>query len=625
MVKKLNLWVYIIGIISVLSLITYLYILFSEKEKDIKDKMITYQLKTIQIKEQKVQHWLKKSCHENEKIEQCLLDDPNKADNLNRLLSFIINQDIRYIFLVFQDRRGRYRFIGDGANEPAKVMQKIDPANKESWDKSYSGLKESIISSHENSDGLWLTYLSPFTVGNKSKLMLITDFSISLNEKIRTIIAPIKTILFYILSVTIIIFLIGIIQMLMYFYAKRESYTDELTKLWNRNYLRKFINDKFLYNKYIIAMVDIDYFKKINDRYGHDVGDIVLKDIAKEFANTIGKDDLVFRYGGEEFLFLIQKDSYQDTLNALMNTSRNLVIKASNQKITITISIGVNSELHRNKNFADMIKSADIALYNAKINGRDQIVYYTDSIDEGSTSNFQIVQAALDEGRVFCEYHAIVDTSSGGILKYEALVRIKDIDGKTIYPNSFLSVIKNTNIYTDLTKRVIDIAINKFFDLEKINFSINLGLQDFNNNEIINYLLKVIELKPKLLDLMSIEVLEYDKVDNEKSCVDMIQLLQNRGLKIALDDFGSGYANFSTILSYQFDIVKIDGVIVQKVVEDEKAKQIVKSIVEFAVAHNMIVICEFVSSKEIYEVLRSIGVSYMQGFYLSKPSIELEN
>jgi len=625
MVKKLNLWVYIIGIISVLSLITYLYILFSEKEKDIKDKMITYQLKTIQIKEQKVQHWLKKSCHENEKIEQCLLDDPNKADNLNRLLSFIINQDIRYIFLVFQDRRGRYRFIGDGANEPAKVMQKIDPANKESWDKSYSGLKESIISSHENSDGLWLTYLSPFTVGNKSKLMLITDFSISLNEKIRTIIAPIKTILFYILSVTIIIFLIGIIQMLMYFYAKRESYTDELTKLWNRNYLRKFINDKFLYNKYIIAMVDIDYFKKINDRYGHDVGDIVLKDIAKEFANTIGKDDLVFRYGGEEFLFLIQKDSYQDTLNALMNTSRNLVIKASNQKVTITISIGVNSELHRNKNFADMIKSADIALYNAKINGRDQIVYYTDSIDEGSTSNFQIVQAALDEGRVFCEYHAIVDTSSGGILKYEALVRIKDIDGKTIYPNSFLSVIKNTNIYTDLTKRVIDIAINKFFDLEKINFSINLGLQDFNNNEIINYLLKVIELKPKLLDLMSIEVLEYDKVDNEKSCVDMIQLLQNRGLKIALDDFGSGYANFSTILSYQFDIVKIDGVIVQKVVEDEKAKQIVKSIVEFAVAHNMIVICEFVSSKEIYEVLRSIGVSYMQGFYLSKPSIELEN
>jgi len=411
----------------------------------------------------------------------------------------------------------------------------------------------------------------------------------------------------------------------MYFYAKRESYTDELTKLWNRNYLRKFINDKFLYNKYIIAMVDIDYFKKINDRYGHDVGDIVLKDIAKEFANTIGKDDLVFRYGGEEFLFLIQKDSYQDTLNALMNTSRNLVIKASNQKVTITISIGVNSELHRNKNFADMIKSADIALYNAKINGRDQIVYYTDSIDEGSTSNFQIVQAALDEGRVFCEYHAIVDTSSGGILKYEALVRIKDIDGKTIYPNSFLSVIKNTNIYTDLTKRVIDIAINKFFDLEKINFSINLGLQDFNNNEIINYLLKVIELKPKLLDLMSIEVLEYDKVDNEKSCVDMIQLLQNRGLKIALDDFGSGYANFSTILSYQFDIVKIDGVIVQKVVEDEKAKQIVKSIVEFAVAHNMIVICEFVSSKEIYEVLRSIGVSYMQGFYLSKPSIELEN
>ncbi len=623
MVRRLNIWVYVTGIISILSMITYLYILFSEKEKEIQDSMISYQLETIQVQKHKIENWLNELCQENEKIVTCILEDTSKSDKLNRLLSMIINQDIRYVFLVYQDRKGRYRFIGDGAIAPAKVMQKIDPDNKQNWDNSYSSSKHHIISSYKNSNGLWRTYLSPFIKNNKTKLMLVTDFSISLNDKIQNTIAPIKKILFYILGVTMGIFIIGIIQMIMYFYAKRESYTDELTKLWNRNYLRKLVDDKFLYNRYIIAMVDIDFFKKINDQYGHDVGDIVLKEIAKTFENTIDQKDLVFRYGGEEFLFLLQKDSYNKTLNSLMHAIQNLTIKVSNHPLKVTVSIGVNRDLYRYKSFADMIKSADIALYNAKINGRDQIVYYSDSIDENTTSNFQTVQSALDEDRVFCEYHTIVNTLSNKVFKYETLVRIKEDNGKILYPNSFIDVIKHTNIYTDLTKRVIDIAVNKFLHLDNHYFSINLGLQDFNNNEIINYLLKQTEHGPRLIDLMSIEVLEYDKVDNEKNCIDVIKLLQNKGLKIALDDFGSGYANFSTILSFQFDVVKIDGVIIQKIVDDDKAKKIVESILNYAKAHDIVVICEFVSSQAIYEILKSIGANYMQGYYFSKPNVEL--
>jgi len=217
----------------------------------------------------------------------------------------------------------------------------------------------------------------------------------------------------------------------------------------------------------------------------------------------------------------------------------------------------------------------------------------------------------------------IVNTESNEVFEYEALVRIRNKDGTILYPNSFIDVIKNTNIYTDLTKRVIDIVSHKMSNGQAAKFSINLGLQDFNNNEIINYLLNAIEKTPQLLDSMSIEVLENDRVDNEKHCIEVIQLLQNRGFTIAIDDFGSGYANFSTLLSYQFDIVKIDGVIIQKLGKHDKAIKIVESIVDFAKAHNMIVVCEFVSSKEIYDILKSIGVNYMQGFYLSKPSAEL--
>ncbi|MFK5983920.1 MAG: bifunctional diguanylate cyclase/phosphodiesterase [Pseudomonadota bacterium] len=623
MVKSVNIWIYVIGIISILLMISYLYVIFIKKEDEIKNSMISYQIETIQLQRNRIQSWLEESCQGDEKVLQCLLDDVNKSKSLNKLLSLVINQDIRYVFLVYQDIKGRYRFIADGADQPSKVMQKIDPDNKISWDESYSSSKHKIISSYQNTDKLWRTYLLPIIKNNKTHLMLVTDFSISLNDKIKKTIAPIKNILFYTIGVTILIFVIGIIQMLMYLYAKKESYTDELTTLWNRNYLRKLVDSKFNYNHYVIVIVDIDFFKKINDQYGHDIGDIVLKEISNLFVNSIDKNDFVFRYGGEEFLFLLQNDTYSETLNTLMHGVRKLVIKVPNYSIDIKISAGVNRDLHQYKNFSDMVKSADIALYNAKMNGRDRIVYYSDSIDKKAKTNFQTVQAALDENRIFCEYHAIIDISSNKIFKYEALVRIKETNGTVLYPDSFLDVIKNTNIYTDLTKRVIDITTNKFLNLTDQQFSINLGLQDFNNKEIINYLLEVIDENPKLLDLMNIEVLENDKVDNEKNCIDVINILQNRGLQIALDDFGSGYANFSTILSYQFDIIKIDGVIVQKVVEDVKAKKIIASIVDFAQAHQMIVICEFVSSKEIAEILESIGVRYMQGFYFYKPQLEL--
>jgi|GEM_PF-925450 len=627
MVRHLNIWVYILGIISILSLIAYLYILFSEKEYEIKNNMLNHQLETIEIQKHKIKDWLHGNCKDIKNINDCILHNHGISSQLNKLLSIIINQDVRYAFLVYQDRKGRYRFMGDGAENPAKVMQKIDPDNKVLWDKSYASSSKIIISSHKNTDGLWLTYLSPIISkkNHTTKLILVTDFSTFLNKKIQNTIAPIKTILFYILGITIIIFIIGIIQMIMYFHAKQEGYTDELTKLNNRNYLRKILDDKFLYNKYIIAMVDIDYFKKINDQYGHDFGDFVLKKVAELFTDSINKNDFVFRYGGEEFLFLLQKKHYKKHLDLLMNGIRKLDINSykSNRGVNISISIGVNSELHRYKNFSDMIKSADIALYQAKFNGRNQIIYYSDEIDNTIISNFHVVHAALDEDRVFCEYHAIINTHSKTIYKYEVLVRIIDTDGKILYPNSFIELIKNTNIYTDLTKRIIHIAINKFLNIDKYSFSINLGLQDFNNNEIISYLLDVIEQHPRLLNLMSIEILEYDKVDNEENCINVIKLLQSKGLEIALDDFGSGYANFSTILSYQFNIIKIDGAIIQRINTDDKAIKIVELIVNFAKAQNIIIVCEFVSSKEIYDILVSIGVRYMQGYYFSKPSKEL--
>jgi len=184
------------GIVCIIAMISYLYLLFSEKENQITDKMISYQIDAIQLQKNKIEKWINKACQNYEKVETCLLKNPDKSVGLNELLSIIINQDIHYVFLVFKDSRERYRFIGDGDVQPAKVMQKIDPVNKKSWDESYASLQHRVIASDENSDGLWRTYLSPLVIKNKTRLMLVIDFSISLDDKIQNTIAPIKKLLF---------------------------------------------------------------------------------------------------------------------------------------------------------------------------------------------------------------------------------------------------------------------------------------------------------------------------------------------------------------------------------------------------------------------------------------------
>jgi len=252
MVNKFNIWLYIISTVIIVSMIVYLYILFTQKENEIKQSMISHKLKSIKIQASKLDSWINKTCKDIETIHECVVHYPDKYKILNDLLSIIVNQDIRYAFLVYQDEKQRYRFIGDGALQPVSVMQKIDPDNKKTWDEVYKLGKNHTISEYTKSNGLWLTHLSPLIKNGQTYVMLVTDFSISLEENIKSTILPIKHILLYILGITLIIFIIGIIQTIMYLYARKESYTDQLTGLSNRNYLRKVIERGIVYHSYIV-------------------------------------------------------------------------------------------------------------------------------------------------------------------------------------------------------------------------------------------------------------------------------------------------------------------------------------------------------------------------------------
>ena len=472
-----------------------------------------------------------------------------------------------------------------------------------------------------------ITYLYPIIKNNEVEAILVFDFSSAFEYELRKIIAPLKT-MFMLIYVLIGVFLIvTAIQTLFYYQARKRSYIDELTGCYNRQYLRYFLDTHDIAN-YQILMIDFDYFKKINDNYGHDVGDDVLIFCTKIIKYFLAKEDKIFRYGGEEFIVLIHNSSKaEDTAQEIRTQIEKQYYVRESVHINMTVSIGVNPIPAHARNTSQAINIADSMLYKAKVQGRNRVVVYDSdmkiNIEEihSSSHNIHNVVEALNDDRVICYFHKIID-KSGVVHKYEALVRYIAKDGIVVYPNHFLSDITHTKVYTDLTKRVIDICV-KTIETEKVAVSMNLNVNDLCNYVLLEYLIEKVQNMKYKDAALTVEILESEKIENMSELGVSIQKLHSCGVKVAIDDFGSGYANFNYLVELNVDYIKIDGYLVENAVKSEKSREIVKSIIDLAHQMQMKTIAEFVSSKEIQEMMESLGTDYLQGFYISKPSADI--
>ena len=194
-------------------------------------------------------------------------------------------------------------------------------------------------------------------------------------------------------------------------------------------------------------------------------------------------------------------------------------------------------------------------------------------------------------------------------------------NGEVVFPGEYISIAKKTKLYPELTYIMITKSIDKFATCTE-EFSINLSVEDLMNNELMTYLYDYSE-KKKVFDRIVLEVVESEEIKDSESIFNIITKFKEKGVKIAIDDFGSGYSNYDYLISLNADYIKIDGSIVSQVLEDEIAAQVVTSIVEFAKKSNMKTIAEFVSSKEINDKIELLGVDYAQGYFYGKAEEEL--
>ena len=293
---------------------------------------------------------------------------------------------------------------------------------------------------------------------------------------------------------------------------------------------------------------------------------------------------------------------------------------SNNEFINVTVSIGVNLVPYKSRSFSDAFKLADLALYNAKNKGRNNIEIYDERENKPSDLAISIneIKDAIEKKQVVCYYQKIVDTNTLEVSHYEALLRIIDKNGNIILPEKILPIIKGTFILRNITKYVLKICYKKLQEQKDIKINVNLNPKDMIDNSILQ-LLKSFAKEDNISNRLGLEIVESEDLINSKDAKENLLMLKNLGYKIFIDDFGSGYSNFIYLTEIKTDYIKIDGSIISKILDDKISFLLVKSIVEFAKEADIKVIAEYVSTKEIFEIVKTLGIEYSQGYYFSIP------
>lgn len=245
-----------------------------------------------------------------------------------------------------------------------------------------------------------------------------------------------------------------------------------------------------------------------------------------------------------------------------------------------------------------------------------------DHFNQMKYGNIDYIKDALEEERLVCIYQPIINTKTKKIVKYEALVRLIDKENgeQLIPPAHFMYVIKGTSQYIKMSKLVLKEVFRVLHKYPEIEISVNLDLDDLYNADMMKLITKNLYRHKNMANRLTFEILEHNEISDYGQVALIFQQLKTFGSKIAIDDFGSGYANYVYLIKLDVDILKIDGSLIQELLHDPKRTKIMlDSIKNLADIYHYEVVAEFVSSKKIYEMISDLGIEYVQGYYLGEP------
>jgi len=398
--------------------------------------------------------------------------------------------------------------------------------------------------------------------------------------------------------------------------------TDDLMEIPNREALfRTFERTP----KFYLAILDVASFKDINDVYGVQLGNRVLKKLAQSYSRLIeGSSIDIYRVSGDEVALL---DTSADSPEAFVRMIKEIITNIEHQTFYfIEEDTEVHLSIHAGISFESdhAIEKANIALIKAKQEHLDYVVYDETFQESGQVESLDMIRKiknAVGNYDFIAYYQPIVDRELR-VIKYEALVRMQDGE-QVLSPFVFLDVAKKTKYYPFITRAMLAQAF-KDFQGSKVSVSVNLSADDITNAETQRF------IQRQLQTFEHPENIVFELVENEdlyalSGLQEFISSIRKIGAKVAIDDFGTGYSNFSYLLELEPDYIKIDGSLIRSIDSDQKSYNIVKMIVNMAHASNIIVIAEFVHSEAVLEICKELDVDEFQGYLFGEPSVNIKD
>lgn len=420
-----------------------------------------------------------------------------------------------------------------------------------------------------------------------------------------------------------------------YAHIEQLAYHDSLTGLYNRvafmKYAYKIFHDASVgASKHAIFFIDLDNFKNINDTLGHDYGDLLLKDVSDRMLSCIASDDILARNGGDEFLIL--KNRF-DTVDDLENFASQLVnvvhhpFILNDETAVVSMSVGIAVFPNNGLTVSELIKNADIAMYNAKNSGKNSYRFFDSYMeDDVNRKNdlADILSHVIDKNEIYLQYQPQVNVESGQVTGYEALMRIESELVGFISPAEFIPIAEETGIINILGEWALIEACNFNQVLIKSGFgplrvSVNVSTTQLKDDHLIDIIKSIPEKTGMDLKHLEIEITESVLMNSFEHNLKLINQMKELGCSIALDDFGTGYSSFNYLTQIPIDTLKIDKSFIDGICSNEKDRCIADSIIDLAHKMDISVVAEGVEDNEQLQILQNQFCDTLQGYLFSKP------
>jgi diguanylate cyclase (GGDEF)-like protein/PAS domain S-box-containing protein len=419
---------------------------------------------------------------------------------------------------------------------------------------------------------------------------------------------------------------------------RRTAEHDRLTGLPNRELFHSRLRDAIERSgrdpefKFAILFFDFDRFKVINDSLGHNVGDALLIDIADQFRQILRANDTAARFGGDEFVVLLNDLKNYD--EALLAGNRLLEAFAEphhlgGHDVFSTASIGLVTNESRYEQAEDMIRDADAAMYQAKEAGKARIIVFDHLMHERAVDRLQLeadLRDALQNDEFHLVYQPIISLEAGELYGFEALLRWEHPERGLVSPADFIPIAEDTGLIVPIGEWVLRHACRQLYRWNTVDrpelpvtLNVNLSMRQVCHPTIVNVIRDAIESSGADPTLLKLEVTESTIIDDRHDTIPLFNQIKDLGIKFAMDDFGTGHSSLGNLHKLPVDVLKIDQTFIQSMSANRELAAVMHAIITLAHELGMQTVAEGIETAEQLVMLQSLDCNYGQGFYFRRP------